>query len=107
LGECTHVHGDPLTDDRVNALVRQLSQSVVEAPALAQGVPVESATDRELIEWRNELEAAIRHSPLARNFEDEIVALDSSIAQAREAFERIGTSGSASQLRSLEEQRAN
>lgn len=107
LGECTHVHGDPLTDDRVNALVRQLSQSVVEAPALAQGVPVETATDRELIDWRDELEAAIRHSPLARNFDDEIVALNSAIAQAREAFEHIGTSGTANQLRSLEEQRAN
>lgn len=107
LGECTHIHGDPLTDDRVAALVRQLSQSVVEAPALTQGVPVESAPDRQIVKWRDELEAAIRQSPVARNLHDEMVALDAAIAEAREVVERIGTSGAVNQLRSLELERVS
>ena len=70
LGDCTHLHGDPLTEDRIDALVRQLSSTVIEPPAHDQGLPVETATDRQLIEWRNQLEATIRRSPIAQDHSD-------------------------------------
>jgi conjugative relaxase-like TrwC/TraI family protein len=101
LGECTHIHGDPLTDDRVAALARQLSQSVIEPTAYDQGLPVASATDRQLIEWRDELESTIRRSPMATDPSDKIVALDAAVAEARETAERLGTSGARAQARVL------
>ncbi len=38
LSECLHVQGDPLTEDRIDLLVCQLSQSVIEPPAVDQGL---------------------------------------------------------------------
>jgi len=105
LGECTYILGDPLTDDRVASLARQLSQSVIERPAHDQGLSVASASDRELIEWRDELEGIIRRSPIAADPTDRLVALDAAIAEARETAERIGTSGSHAQVEHLEAQR--
>ena len=101
LGECTHVHGDPLTEDRVDALVRQLSQSVIEPPAHDQGLPVETATDRQLVEWRDELATTIRQSPIANDRTDALVALDAAIDETREVAERLGTSGAAAQVKAL------
>lgn len=106
LGECTYIHGDPLVEDRVAALARQLSQSVIEPPAHDQGLPVATATDRQLIEWRDELEATIRRSPIASDPRDEIVALDAAIAEVREIADRLGTSGAQAQLQHLEAQRS-
>jgi conjugative relaxase-like TrwC/TraI family protein len=105
LGECTYIHGDPITEDRVAALARQLSQTVIEPLAHDQGIPVETATDRQLIEWRGELEAVIRRSPLAVNHTDELVALDAAIDEARETADRLGTSGIRAQVRTLEAMR--
>jgi conjugative relaxase-like TrwC/TraI family protein len=105
LGECTHVHGDPLTEDRVEALIRQLSQSVIESPAHDQGLPVETATDRQLIEWRDELETTIRHSPIADDYTDQLVALEAAIDEAREVAERLRTSGARAQVELLEAHR--
>ena len=102
LGECTHIHGDPLTEDRIEALVRQLSQSVIEPPAHDQGLPVESATDRQLIEWRDELESIIRSSPLATDPTEELAALEAAIEEAREMADRLGTSGARLQVETLE-----
>ncbi len=70
LGECTHIHGDPLIENRIEALVRQLTQSIVEPPSHDQTKLVQAATDRELIEWRNDLEAMLRESPLATKLAD-------------------------------------
>jgi len=105
LGACTHIHGDPLTEDRIDALVRQLSQSVIEPPAHDQGLPVETATDRQLIEWRDELAATIRQSPIAIDRTGELVALDAAIDEAREVAERLGTSGAQAQVEALEAKR--
>ncbi len=106
LGECTYMHGDPLIDDRGAALARQLSQSVIEPPAHDQGLPVATATDRQLIDWRDELEAIIRHSPMATDPSDQIVALDAAIAEALETSHRLGTSGARAQVLHLEARRA-
>ena len=105
LGECTHVHGDPLTEDRIDALVRQLSQSVIEPPAHDQGLPVETATDRQLIEWRDELAATIRRSPIASDHTDELVALGAAIDEAREIADHVGTSGARTQVQVLQAKR--
>ena len=105
LGECTHIHGDPLTEDRIDALVRQLSQSIIEPPVHDQGLQVETATDRQLIEWRDELAATIRQSPIASDHTDELVALSAAIDQAEEGADRLGTSGADAQLQVLEAKR--
>jgi len=102
LGECTHVHGDPLTEDRIDALVRQLSQSVIEPPAHDQGLSVETATDRQLIQWRDELAETIRRSPIASDHTDELVALGAAIDEVREIADHLGTSGAGAQLQVLE-----
>ncbi|HDH26972.1 MAG TPA: hypothetical protein ENH00_12395 [Actinobacteria bacterium] len=104
LGECTHIR-DPLTEDRIDVLVRQLSQSVIEPPAHDQGLPVQSATDRQLIEWRDELETIIRQSPLTKDHTDQLVALNAAIDQAREIADRLDTSGARAQVQLLESQR--
>jgi hypothetical protein len=105
LGECTYIHGDPLVDDRVAVLARQLSQSVIEPPAHDQGLPVVTATDRQLVDWREELEGVIRRSPISTDPNDQIVALDAAIAEATEMAERLGTSGVRAQARYLEAER--
>lgn len=101
LGECTHIHGDPLTENRIEALVRQLGQSVVEAPAHDRTLFIGSATDRELIDWRNQLEACLRESPLANNVRDQIVVFEAAIVEAREVAALLGTSGARIQVREL------
>ncbi len=102
LGRCTYVQGDPLTEDRIDGLVRQLSQSVIEPPVHDQGIPVETATDRQLVEWRDELAATIQWSPVASDHIDELMALGAAIDEAREIAERLGTSGAQAQVRVLE-----
>jgi hypothetical protein len=67
---------------------------------------VATATDRQLIKWRDELEATIRKSPIARDPTDQLVALDGAIAEARETAVRLGTSGAQAQVQHLETQRA-
>lgn len=105
LGECTYIQGDPMTEDRVAALARQLSQTVIEPPAHDQGLPVDTASDRHLIEWRDELEAIIRRSPVAVDRTDELVGLDAAIDEAREIADNLGTSGARAQVLTLEERR--
>jgi hypothetical protein len=87
--------------------VKQLTKSVIEPPAYEQGLPVDSATDRNLIEWRDELEETIRQSPITRDVNDELVALDAAITEAAAIAKRFGTSGAEAQLRYLEERRAD
>jgi hypothetical protein len=105
LGECTYIHGDPLTEDRVVALARQLAQSVIEPPAHDQGLPVETATDRQLREWRDELEGTIRRSPIATDPTHQIVSVDAAIAEARETADRLRTTGARAQVQFLQAQR--
>jgi conjugative relaxase-like TrwC/TraI family protein len=102
LGECTYILGDPLMDDPVARLARQLARSVIEPPAHDQGLPVASATDRQLIEWRDELESIIRRCPIATDLGDQIVAFDVAIAEARETAVRLATSGALRQVELLE-----
>lgn len=52
--------GQPAYETPVEALVRQLTRSVVQAPALAQGVAVESATDQLLHQSLQNLEHEIQ-----------------------------------------------
>jgi hypothetical protein len=105
LGECTHIHGDPLTESHTDVLVRQLTQSVIEPPATYQGLPVASVTDAQLIAWRDQLEATIHHSPRMHDVTDKLVALDSAIDQARNIAERFCTSGTWVQIQTLETRR--
>jgi conjugative relaxase-like TrwC/TraI family protein len=107
LGECTYIHGDPLFDDRVAALVRQLSQSVIEPPALDQGMPMAIASDQQLIEWRNDLEELIRRSPIAVDVTDQLAALEAAIDEATEIAERLKTSGAHAQLEALKAKHAD
>ena len=106
LGECTYIQGDPLIPDRIEELVRQLTRSVIEPPAQDQGIALQSATDRELVEWRNDLDRTISQSPLAQNLEEKLVALDDAVDNWRKATERFDTSGTRQQLRELEAERA-
>ncbi|MFP4554994.1 MAG: MobF family relaxase, partial [Actinomycetota bacterium] len=106
LGECTYIHGDPLSEDRVAGLVRQLSQSVIEPPALDQGIPVAAASDQQLIKWRNELEEVIRRSPIAVDVTDELAALEAAIDEATEIAELLDTSGAHAQLEALKAKHA-
>lgn len=106
LGECTYIHGDPLSEDRVASLVRQLSQSVIESPALDQGMPVAAASDQQLIEWRNDLEQFIRRSPVATDVTDQLAALEVAIDQATEIVERVVTSGAQAQVVELKAKHA-
>ncbi|HLF43073.1 MAG TPA: MobF family relaxase [Acidimicrobiia bacterium] len=101
LGECTYIHGDPLAEDRVASLARQLSQSVIEPLAHDQGLPVTTATDQQLIEWRDELEGIIRRSPIGTDVTDELTAVEAAIDEANEIAERLRTSGARAQVRAL------
>ncbi|MGH8925035.1 MAG: MobF family relaxase [Acidimicrobiia bacterium] len=105
LGECTHIHGDPLRENRIEELVRQLTQSVIEPLAHDQGLSVPTATDRQLIEWRDELTATIRQSPVAEDFTDEFVAIEAAIDEAHAVAERLRTSGARAQVELIEAQR--
>ena len=103
LGECTHIHGQPLVEDRIDALVRQLTRSVIEPPATDHGLHVHTATDRQLIEWRDDLARTLYNSPLNRDPSDQLVALDAAITDARAMAQRLGTG--THQVTSLENQR--
>ena len=39
LEECTYVHGDPLTEDRIDALVRQLLNPLSSPPFTTKALP--------------------------------------------------------------------
>lgn len=101
LGECTHIHGDPLTENRIEALVRQLSQSIVEAPAHDRSLFIGSATDQELVDWRNDLEGSLRESPLAANVSEQMAAVEEAIVEAKEVAAQLGTRGARLQVREL------
>lgn len=105
LGDCTYIHGDPVTENGVEALVRRFTQSVVEPPAQDQGIAFQLATDRELVEARKRLEETIRQSPIVANLNEEIAAVDTAITEAREVLNRFGTSGVQAQFRLLETKR--
>jgi hypothetical protein len=66
---------------------------------------VTTAADRQLIEWRDELEAVIRESPIAVDPTDELVALEAALEEAREVAEQLGTSGTRAQVLTLENRR--
>lgn len=92
-------------DDHVAALVRQLSQSVIELPVHDQGLPLATATDRQLIEWRHELEVILRSSPLAFDQTDELAAVEAAIQEARKAMQWLGNTETRAQLSDLEARR--
>lgn len=105
LGQCTHIHGQPLEEDQIEALIRRLTQSVIEAPATDQGIAIRTATDRQLIEWRDQLAQTITASPLMWDANDQLVALDGAIEETRQLAQRHGSSGIRNQLALLETQR--
>lgn len=105
LSHCIQVRGDPLIEDRIDSLVRQLSQSVIEPSAHDQGLAVETATDRQLIDCRDELEAVIRGGPLAHDHTEQLADLDRAIDETRQVGARLGTSGVGAQIELLERQR--
>jgi hypothetical protein len=103
-GRCIPANGQPPPESHIGSLVRQLTNSVVELPAYAQGLAVENATDQQLHQWRQKLEDTLRNSPLAHRIDHGLLAdLDKAVVEAREVVERIETSGARSQVERLEE----
>ncbi|MEX0796028.1 MAG: MobF family relaxase [Acidimicrobiia bacterium] len=106
LGDCPHPHGAQVPEDHLNGLVRQLTRSVLEPPATAQGVPVSDATDSQLYQWQQELADRIRTSPLTdRADHTDLLRCDQTIAEARNAAEQVGTTGTRRQVEDLETKR--
>jgi len=64
LGDCSHVHCRPADENRIDALVRQLSNSAVRPAATESQAAAHSMTDRQLIDRRNELARMLRDGPL-------------------------------------------
>jgi hypothetical protein len=104
-GGCTHHYSQPLVEGRIEVLVRQLTRTGVEPPATDHDVKVRTATDRQLIEWRDDLARTLRASPLASDPSDELAALEAAIDEAREVAQRWRTSGTRAQVQMLESER--
>ncbi|MGH8925147.1 MAG: ATP-dependent DNA helicase, partial [Acidimicrobiia bacterium] len=89
LGDCTYLHGNPLIENRVEALVRQLSQSVVEPPAHDQGIAFHAAGDEELVEARDQLATIIRHAHISASLDDRIAAFDGAITRRSKSVQDL------------------
>lgn len=89
--DCIHHHSGPLTEDRVDTLVRQLSRSSLQPPATNHDMIVAMATDHQLMTWRDHLVRALQASPLAEDPSLELAALAAAITDARATATQAGT----------------
>ncbi len=91
VGDCIHHHSGPLTEDRIDTLVRQLSRSSLQPPATGCDMIVVTATDDQLIKWGDHLARALQASPLAEDPSLELAALEAAITDARAMATQAGT----------------
>jgi hypothetical protein len=87
-GDCGHLHCRPAVENRIDSLVRQLSNSGVRAAATESPSAAETMTDRQLIDRRNELFQLFTDGPLNQPTID-LGAVDQPIVEA-EAMARRG-----------------
>jgi hypothetical protein len=66
---------------------------------------VRTATDRQLIAWRDDLTRTLQASPLAHDPSDQLAPFDEAITEARGIVTRFGTSGARAQVLQLQDQR--
>jgi hypothetical protein len=105
-GRCIQPHGQPAYASHVESLVRQFTRSVVESPASSQGLAVESASDQQLHQWLQELDTAIRSSPLGERVDVvDLTRIEAAMTEAGEMARTMGTNGARRQVRQLEEHR--
>jgi hypothetical protein len=105
-GRCIQPHGRPACEPPIDSLIRQFSRTVVQPPALAEGLAVEYATDQDLHHRLQGLEDLIRSGPLGQPLvvrEPDIK--NEPIEEARATAQLLGTSGSHAQVEYLEQER--
>lgn len=91
VGDCLHHRSGPLTEDRIDTLVRQLSRSSLQPPATNHDMIVASATDDQLITRRDHLARILQASSLTEDPSLELAALDAAITDARAMATQAGT----------------
>jgi conjugative relaxase-like TrwC/TraI family protein len=96
LGDCDHPHARPPVEDRIDALVRQLSNSGIR-PVATEYPATRAMTDRELIDRRDELMRLVKDGLCGQPAPD-IEGLHQAIAEAEAMVGRVGTSGAQAQL---------
>jgi hypothetical protein len=104
LGDCSHVHCPPAVENRVDALVRQLSRSGIRPAATEPPGAIQMMTDRELRDRRDELTRMVSDGPLGQS-EPNGEAIEQAIVEAQDVLERLGTSGARAQLDTLTRER--
>ena len=104
-GRCIQPHRQTTHETQIESLVRQLNRTVVQPPALTEGLTVTNATDHQLHQTLIDLEDEIRNGPLGQPFAHEkLESLEQAIDEARTTAQLLRTSGSRSQVDRLEEQ---
>jgi conjugative relaxase-like TrwC/TraI family protein len=86
-GDCGHLHCGPVVENRIDTLVRQLSNSGVRPVAIQAPSVTETMTDRQLIDRRDELAQLFRDSPLSRPTPD-VAAIDQVVGAAEAMAQR-------------------
>ncbi|MGC2240346.1 MAG: helicase C-terminal domain-containing protein, partial [Acidimicrobiia bacterium] len=87
-GDCGHLHCRPAVENRIDSLVRQLSNSGVRPAATESPSATETMTDRQLIDRREELFQLFKDGPLSAPTID-FAAVDQPMMEA-EAMARRG-----------------
>jgi hypothetical protein len=87
-GDCGHLHCRPAVENRIDSLVRQLSNSGVGPAATESPSATETMTDRQLIDRRNELFQLFKDGSLNQPSHDS-AAIDQPMTEA-EAMARRG-----------------
>ena len=104
-GRCIQPHRQTTHETPIESLVRQLNRTVVQPPALTEGLTMTNATDHQLHQTLLDAEDEIQNGPLGQPFAHEkLESLEQAIVEARTTAELLGTSGSRSQVDRLEEQ---
>ncbi|CAN5865239.1 hypothetical protein BH23ACT4_BH23ACT4_10740 [soil metagenome] len=104
LGDCSHVHCPPAVENRVDALVRQLSRSGIRPAAIAPPDAIQMMTDRELLARRDKLTRMVSDGPLGQP-EPNLGAIEQAVTEAHLMLDRLGTTGARTQLEWLTRER--
>jgi hypothetical protein len=90
-GDCGHLHCRPAVDNRIDSLVRQLSNSGVRPAATDSQAAAQTVNDRDLIDRRDELARLFRDGPL-NQLSPDVESIDKVINAAEAMVERHGSS---------------